>query len=159
MEAARPATAADLPRLIELHQQALGEIGPARGGALFTAREARHDPAAELATALADPNQIVVVGEIDRWVAGYAAAHLEALRDGSHLGVIDDLFVEGDAREVGVGEAMTDVVVEWCEERGCRGIDASVLPGDRATKNFFESFGFTARAITVHRTLPGSRDT
>jgi L-amino acid N-acyltransferase YncA len=72
--------------------------------------------------------------------------------------VIDDLFVEGEAREVGVGEEMTKVVVEWCEERGCRGIDANVLPGDRATKNFFESFGFTARAITVHRRLPGAHD-
>jgi ribosomal protein S18 acetylase RimI-like enzyme len=159
MEGARPATAADLPRLVELHRLALVEIGPARGGELFSAREARHDPAGELAAAVTDPDQMVVIGEIDGWVAGYASAHLEALRDGSHLGVIDDLFVEGEAREVGVGEAMTNVVVGWCEERGCRGIDASVLPGDRATKNFFESFGFTARAITVHRPLPGSRDT
>lgn len=156
MEAARPATADDLPRLVELHDLALIEIGPARGGALFTAREARRDPPGELAAAVVDPDQLVVVGEIDSWMAGYASAHIEALRDGSLLGVIDDLFVESDARQVGVGEAMTDLVVAWCQERGCRGIDARVLPGDRLTKNFFESFGFTARAITVHRPLPGS---
>ncbi|MEZ5207350.1 MAG: hypothetical protein R2690_10330 [Acidimicrobiales bacterium] len=27
------------------------------------------------------------------------------------------------------------------------------LPGDRSTKNFFESFGLVARAIVVHRTF------
>jgi hypothetical protein len=27
------------------------------------------------------------------------------------------------------------------------------MPGDRNTKNFFESFGLVARAITVHRDL------
>jgi hypothetical protein len=36
---------------------------------------------------------------------------------------------------------------------GCVGIDALALPGNRQTKNFFESFGFTARAIVVHRRL------
>jgi hypothetical protein len=32
-------------------------------------------------------------------------------------------------------------------------MDSLALPGDRATKNFFESFGLKARAIVVHRSL------
>ena len=50
---------------------------------------------------------------------------------------------------------MMDAVLTWCAERGSGGIDAIALPGDRATKNFFERFGLTARAIVVHRVLDG----
>jgi hypothetical protein len=48
---------------------------------------------------------------------------------------------------------LMDQLVEWCRERGCIGVDSLALPGDRATKNFFESFGLVARAIIVHRRL------
>ena len=44
-----------------------------------------------------------------------------------------------------------DLLVAWAHERGCVGIDALRLPGNRDTKNFFERFGLTARAIVVHR--------
>ena len=54
---------------------------------------------------------------------------------------------------MGVGEAMMELVLAWCDERGCRGVDSLALPGDRETKNFFERFGLTARAIVVHRAL------
>jgi hypothetical protein len=36
---------------------------------------------------------------------------------------------------------------------GAVGIEATALPGDRATKNFFETHGLVARALTVHRRL------
>ena len=35
------------------------------------------------------------------------------------------------------------------------GVDATALPGDRLTKNFFESNGFTARLLIMHRRLDG----
>jgi hypothetical protein len=44
-------------------------------------------------------------------------------------------------------------IVEWCTARGCVGVDGLALPGNRATKNFFETFGLVARAIVVHRRL------
>jgi hypothetical protein len=43
--------------------------------------------------------------------------------------------------------------VAWCREQACVGIDALALPGNRATKNFFEMLGFTARALVVHKVL------
>jgi hypothetical protein len=54
---------------------------------------------------------------------------------------------------VGVGEAVMDHLVAWCRAQGCFGVDSLALPGDRQTKNFFESFGLVARAIVVHRPL------
>jgi GNAT superfamily N-acetyltransferase len=94
-----------------------------------------------------------VVGTIDGTVVGYGVARLEPLHDGAVLGVVSDLYVEPEARGVGVGESMMTDLVAWCEARGCVGVDSLALPGDRATKNFFESFGLVARAIIVHRRL------
>ena len=61
--------------------------------------------------------------------------------------------MEPDAREVGAGEAMMNAVLDWAASMRCRGVDATALPGDRQTKNFFESFGLVARAISVHRAI------
>ena len=57
------------------------------------------------------------------------------------------------SRSVGVGEAMADALVAHCTAQGCIGIDARALPGHRATKNFFEAHGFTARALVMHHVL------
>jgi GNAT superfamily N-acetyltransferase len=152
VEAARPAIAEDLPRLAQLVDQARLELGPMRGGRVFLAREAGPDDRG-LAAGLQDPRRAVWSGTIDGFVVGYAAAHHEDLRDGSRLGVIDTLFVEPEARSVGVGEALIGHALAWCATHGCAGVDASALPGNRATKNFFEESGFTARLLVMHRHL------
>ena len=66
---------------------------------------------------------------------------------------VSDLYTDPGARELGIGEAMMDELIGWCRQRGCFGVDSLALPGDRHTKNFFESFGLVARAIVVHRPL------
>ncbi len=156
-EAARPATADDLARIVTLAREAIAELAPTRGGAIWARREGRQEPVeGPLAAAIADDDQLVVVGTLDGTVLGYAVVRLERLRDGAVLGVIDDVFVEPEGRGVGIGEALLDAVIDWCRQRGCVGVDALALPGNRATKNFFESFGLVARAIVVHRALaPG----
>lgn len=152
--AARPAVAADLPRLVELIHAAIAELQPTRGGALYARREARPDPSVEgLRAVLDDGTATAFVGTIDDTPMGVATVRVEVLRDGGRLAVVDELFVEEGARGVGVGEAMMNGVLAWAAARGCEGVDALVLPGNRETKNFFESFGLTARAIVVHRRL------
>jgi GNAT superfamily N-acetyltransferase len=153
-ERARTAASDDLDRLVELASDARAELEPTRGGGVWIRREARPEPVLDsIAAALDDPDQLVLVGELDGTVVGYAIARLEALRDGSVLTVVDDLYVEPGARSVGVGELLMHQVVEWATSRGSFGIDSLALPGNRATKNFFESFGLVARAIVVHRDL------
>ena len=150
-EACRPATPADIPRIGELNRAVVEELAPMRGGAVWKAREARPEPVEDgLAERLDDPDARVVVATIDEVIVGYAVVHLEHLADGSVLGVIDDIFVEEGARQVGLGELMIDDLMTWCEERKCVGMDAMALPGHRATKNFFEESGFTARQLVMH---------
>ena len=156
MESARAAVVDDLPTVVALARAAIAELAPTKGGDVWQRRDARAEPLDEsLRATFADDDQQLVVGLVDDAVVGYGAARFEVLRDGSVLGVIDDLYVEPTAREVGVGEAIMDALLAWCAERGCFGVDSVALPGNRATKNFFESFGLVARAIVVHRPLDG----
>ena len=151
---ARRAGVADLDRLAALAAEAVAEQAEGRGGAIWARRESRALPAADsLRAALEDADHLVLAGTIDEAIVGYAVAAVEVLRDGSSLGRVEDIYVEAEGRAVGLGEALIDEIVAWCGERACVGIDAFVLPGNRETKNFFETFGFTARAIVVHRKL------
>ncbi|MEE9416063.1 MAG: GNAT family N-acetyltransferase [Acidimicrobiales bacterium] len=153
-ESARLATPDDVAAISLLVQDALGSITDSRGGELWTLHNARSVPAEDsVADAVGDDQQLVVVGTLDGSIVGYAMAQLARLPDETDLAVLSDLFVLAEARQVGVGEAIIDLVLRWATGRACRGIDSAALPGDRHTKNFFESNGLVARAITVHKRL------
>jgi len=93
-----------------------------------------------------------MVGTVDEIVVGFAVGKVDPVGEAS-VGVIEGLYVDPGCRGVGVGHALLHGVVDWFTESGCRAVDASALPGDRATKNFFEGTGFKARLITMHRPL------
>lgn len=153
-EGCRPATEADLPRLAELVEQAIAELRVGRGGAVWARHQGRQAPfEALLAQQLTASDHRVLVATLDGDVLGYGAARVEVLPDGGRLGVVTDLYTEPGAREVGLGEITMQALVDWCQAEGCFGVDSLALPGDRHTKNFFESFGLVARAIVVHRPL------
>ena len=155
--AARPATADDLPALAAMASAAIEELAPHRGGEVWRRQQARPvPPDASLEADLRAAEVHVVVGTIDGTPVGYGVVRVEVLRDGSRLGVISDLFTDEGARGVSVGEHVMEALVEWAQAQGCFGIDSLALPGDRETKNFFETFGLVARAIVVHRRLDGS---
>jgi len=153
-ESCRPVTAADLPRVAELAREAVEQLRPGRGGELWARQSARHEPFEDaLVAELAAADHHLVVGTLDDIVMGYGVARVQELRDGGLLGVVSDLYTDPGCREVGIGELMMQALVDWCAELGCFGVDSVALPGDRHTKNFFESFGLVARAIVVHRSL------
>jgi GNAT superfamily N-acetyltransferase len=154
-EAARTAVAGDLDAVAALASAAADEKREQKGGPLWWRRERRQgDVAAGVRAALEAADHELAVGTLDGTVIGYAVARVERLADGGLLGVVEDIYVDPGARAVGVGEALMDHVLAWCGDRGCFGVDSLALPGDRATKNFFESFGLVARAIVVHKPLP-----
>lgn len=153
-ETVRTATSEDLDNLVTLATAAAAEKRAQKGGAVWDRKERRGEPfAASLKEALHATAQEVVVGRLDGITLGYGVARVELVDDGGKLGVIDDLYVDPQARELGLGEMLMDHMLDWCRAAGCFGVDSLALPGDRATKNFFESFGLVARAIIVHRPL------
>lgn len=156
-EGCRRAEPGDLPVLEALAELAVEEMSPLRGGSVWSRREARRPPMAEGFRAdLADPDVCVAVGAIDGTVVGYGTVRVEPLHDGDLIGRVDDLYVMPGARGVGVGESIINHLTDWAAGRGCVGLDSLALPGDRHTKNFFETHGLVARAIIVHRKLDPS---
>ena len=154
MEGWRPATLDDLARLGELAALAVAQQSELKGGAVWSRREARQAPfEPRLADEIGSAQAQVLVGTLDDAVLGYGVAVVEEVPDGGLLGIVTDLYVEPGGREVGIGEAVMDGLIEWCQGQGCFGVDSLALPGDRHTKNFFETFGLVARAIVVHRKL------
>jgi ribosomal protein S18 acetylase RimI-like enzyme len=153
MESARRAAVADRPEVVRLARLARSEAREKRGGALLVDHGLPGEPLDALVPDEPVTDTLVVVGLIDDVVVGYAVVHARDLRTGDRLGVIEELYVHPEARDVSVGETMMDLIVEFGREQGCIGLDAFALPGDRHTKNFFETFGLVARGIVVHRSL------
>jgi ribosomal protein S18 acetylase RimI-like enzyme len=145
----------DLPAIAALARAAVAELATGRGGTVWASREARQEPVEDgIAAALAPRDDAVaLVGTVDDVVVGYGLAHLETLPGGDRLAVVTDLYVDPQARGIGIGEALMAELVGFAEAADAVGIDSIALPGDRATKNFFESAGLKARAILVHRPL------
>lgn len=154
MESARQAIGPDISDILAVAAEVDHELNPHRGGKTFFAREGHpgSDPGT-LKQSLADDEIVFVVGEFCDVVFGYGVARVEELADGSQIGRLDALAVVHDARGVGLGEAMMNLILDSLRSVGCVSVDAQALPGDRHTKNFFESFGLKARLLTVNKLL------
>ena len=90
-----------------------------------------------------------MVGTVGGAVVGTVALAEVRHADGSTSGVIAALYVEPAARRVGVGERLLAGALEVARTRSWSAVDASALPGDRATKNFFEAAGLVTRRLVV----------
>lgn len=149
---ARPAVASDLAALAQLYgglEAEMTEVHP-----MWPLADGLGDPLENAwRLLLDDPDTVIVIGEIDGYPFGFLVARIEDLLPraaGERVGSIRLVFVDPPARQVGVGEAMLDLVLGQLRSRSISKFDAHVLPGHRLVKNFFESGGFSARSIVMH---------
>ncbi len=125
------------------------ELFHERGGPLFLAEAVRTSVETMLENIAAQ--QAHLLGAFgDGALVGWAYVHLHSLPDNRVLGIIDELGVHPDGRQIGAGELLLEHVLIWCRAKDCIGVDSYALPGARETKNFFETFGMKARLLTVH---------
>ena len=66
---------------------------------------------------------------------------------------IAHVFVEHQAREIGIGDALVLHAVKFLKQETATWIGAQAQPGDRALKNLFERHGLVAQTILVGRRL------
>jgi GNAT superfamily N-acetyltransferase len=152
VEHARRATEEDLVALVALWQMAIRELDGVRGGALLAGTLVRDDLRAYLTDGLEDPERLLVVGLIDDVLVGIGSVICDRTRRET-VGHLELIFVDPSARQVGVAEAMVEIVLSWCSEKACVGVDAPALPGNRPAKAFFEEQGFLARLLVMHHPL------
>lgn len=148
----RRASAEDLAVLVDLYRSlekemvALHPMWPLADGLAEPVEDS-------IAKALADPDTSIYLGTIDDVPVGLLLIRVEELlpqAGGAWVGAIRLVFVDHDAREIGVGEVMRDQALSEHRAMGIRLFDAHVLPGHRLAKNFFEAGGFSARLIIMH---------
>ncbi len=148
----RPATAEDIPALVDLYRELEEEMTSLHP--MWSLADGLAEPVeSALAGLIDDAQSMVEVGELDDVPFGFIVARIEETlpqTDGLLIGSIRLVFVEQEAREVSLGEIMRDHVMDRLRERGISRFDAHVLPGHRLAKNFFEAGGFSARSIIMH---------
>lgn len=150
----RPATSDDLVVLEELYALSRAGISGERGAEIDTAFRGRTGDLVESFRAdMNAPDTWVLVGSVDDVVLSYAVVTLLRPNGFGPLIEVSDLFVMEPARGVGIGAALMAEVNAIAERLNCVGVTARALPGDRSTKNFFESLGMVARSIEVYRDL------
>ena len=146
-ERVRRATPADVAELTRLESIARNGIVGVRGGDL---RLEECAPVDDWAQRLDDDETVVLVGTIDDVVVAFMVLEMHANRD---RGFVSHVYVEAEARELGLGDTMVEEAVAAVRAAGLRGIESVALPGDRETKNLFERAGLTARKLTVYKSL------
>lgn len=154
MVSAETAVAGQLAEVARLLAEGGEAVRHQRGGAALLAElDAAGCTSTGLGGLLERDDVIVVTGCIDAVPVGVAVAELVAVGTLGPVARVRALYVEPEAREVGVAEALMDRVLAWAGSAGCTAVEADALPGDRATKNLFERYGLVARKIVVRRDL------
>jgi ribosomal protein S18 acetylase RimI-like enzyme len=64
---------------------------------------------------------------------------------------IEDVVVDDSARRTGVGDALTQAMLDRARERGCITVDLTSRPSRDAANNLYQKAGFTLRETNVYR--------
>ena len=151
---ARDAAEADIADIERLYTRFAAEQAALRP--LWHESEGLPSPVAGAIAALVASNAITV-GSIDGQLVGFFVGDERTLVDGEQrVGVIRYIFTEPEARGVGLADEMFKHGIGKLAERGIEAFDATVSPGHREAKNFYEAHGFSARSITMHSEHPAA---
>jgi GNAT superfamily N-acetyltransferase len=151
-ELVRPAALSDAAEIAALESVSRGHLLEQRGGPEWLASQPAWNEL-DVARRAASPQWHLVLAEIDDVPVGFAAGQLA---DG--ICTVERLYVDPEAREVGLGEYLLEAMTVWARAIGATAIESVALPGDRQTKNLFERFGMKARLLIVSRSLIGDGD-
>lgn len=149
IRAAEPRDHADIVAMDRQGRERTVEI---RGGVAWTAEHPPVDAILANESGLAG-NCTVLVADLLGHAIGFLVAmeHTDSQR--GRILVIDRVYVDPQARDIGCGDALLARAIETARERGCGFVEGDALPGDRETKNLYERAGITARRIIVSKNL------
>lgn len=149
----RDATAADLPRLVELLAE--DELGSRREGSAATPSD---DYVAAFEAIRRDPNNQVVVGEVgDQVVCMLQLTFLPHLTfRGGWRAQIEGVRVAAAHRGRGEGGQLLQWAIERARERGCHLVQLTTNKSRGDALRFYESLGFEATHEGMKLYLTGS---
>ena len=107
-----------------------------------------------LADLTSSSHSFLFVAELDGRTVGFISGEL---REGSPTfrhktwASVDDVFVEPDCRNRGMGRALLKSVEAWAKERGADGISLQVAAANGRGRKFYRELGF--REVSVYEVL------
>jgi len=137
--------AEDAPRLVPLFD--------AFYGAFFGGRVTEVAVAGRLRQAAT--HETVVVAEVDERITGFASLRVTDSLDPAPYAELTDLFVEPEARRLGVASRLVKYLEGIARERGASHL--VVLTGQRNTEaqTFYRSAGYEGYAVAMRKSLKG----
>jgi ribosomal protein S18 acetylase RimI-like enzyme len=143
-----------LETLTFLRKEAILELKNKRGGeVLLNLDSFSEDSNKNFSYWFNSADHSVFTGSFGDAIVAYGVLEFLKTNDNQRIASIKEIFVLEDARSVGVGESLIHLMTNTAIEHKAVGIDSFALPGDRETKNFFETQGMVARLIHVYRPL------
>ena len=107
-----------------------------------------------LADLASSGHSFLFVAQSDERVVGFISGEL---REGSPTfrqrtwASVDDVFVEADHRNLGIGRALLEGVEAWAKERRADGISLQVAAANARGRKFYDELGF--REVSVYEVL------
>jgi ribosomal protein S18 acetylase RimI-like enzyme len=149
----RPATAQDLPSMLDFGEELREQLGPAADSkrVRLASASSRATLEARYGEALEDPDRHLVVAVADDdsplGMALFTIAPSNALLDTPALHV-SHVVVADRHRRRGAGKALVAAAAAFAEQRGLDQVVVSVHPGSREANRFFARLGFAPLAVS-----------
>ena len=94
------------------------------------------------------------VAETDDGVVGLVSANLRpTLYHSGRSALIEELIVDPEARDQGVGRALVEAVVTWAVAQGASEVEVSTGKENEAAQAFYRQCGFTTEALLLELEL------
>jgi GNAT superfamily N-acetyltransferase len=94
---------------------------------------------------LDNPDAVVCVAEDDGQVVGYAVATRgrdQPFMKFSHVAVLNDMYVEEDHRNTGVGRQLLAALRTWAQEQNLDALEVQVFPEHEQEIDLLQKLGF-----------------
>ncbi|PWH13342.1 MAG: hypothetical protein DDG59_14400 [Anaerolineae bacterium] len=87
----------------------------------------------------------VDVAEIDGRVVGFMLCRIKrvpAYMGGVLVGELSDMWIEPEARRLGIGDKLSRLALNWLREQGVHSVEIQVLRDNEASWKLYERMGF-----------------
>jgi ribosomal protein S18 acetylase RimI-like enzyme len=88
---------------------------------------------------------VLYLAELDGQLVGFTLGRIKRTpphRGGVLVGEISDVWVEPQARRLGVAARLTRMAVEWLIEQNVHSVEAQILDGNEPSWHLFDKLGF-----------------
>ncbi len=88
---------------------------------------------------------VVYIAELEGSVAGFMLGRVKRVAPylgGVFVGELSDMWVEPQARRLGVGEKLSLVTMQWLAKQGVHSIEIQILEGNEPIWRLYEKMGF-----------------